>query len=73
MDPKGMGLTVLKKTNKEEVEETGSHLGLTKGPKTHEIFETHPSFFCLLTSALNNLLTSLKLSIVSKSCVRFSK
>lgn len=73
MDPTGMGVTILKKTNKEEVEETGSHLGLTKSPKTHGIFETHPSFSFLLTSALNNLLTSLKLSDISKSCARFSK
>lgn len=73
MDPKEMGPTLLKKTNKEEVEETGSYLGLTKGPKSHNIFETHPSFHYLLPSALNNLLTSLKLSGVSKSCVCFSK
>lgn len=73
MDPKKMGPTLLKKTNKKEVEETGSYLGLSKGPKSHDIFETHPSFYYLLTSALNSLLTSLKLSGVSKSCVRFSK
>lgn len=39
-----MDLTVLKNTNKEEVEETGSYLGFTKGPKIHNIFETHPWF-----------------------------
>lgn len=73
MGPKEMSLTVLKKTNREEVEKTGSCLGLTKGPKTQDIFETHLSFYYLLTSALNNLLTSLKLSSVSKSFLQMRR
>lgn len=45
MDPKEMDLTVLKKTNKEEVEKNWVMSRLDQDPKTHNIFETHPWFY----------------------------